>query len=137
MRRALALAFAALALGAGPASAANWIKYVDGPNGTAWSYDAEYTYKDRQTGRLVVMQAVSKPEAHLGPGAPGAADGVGSIVALDCDKKNMIMLGSYKPSAPLDIKATWRIDTPKKADGDDNAALIAAVCPTAGSAPIK
>jgi hypothetical protein len=138
MRRALALAApVAAVLLAGPASAATWTKYMDGANGLAWSYDADYTYKDRQTGRLVVMQAVSKPATHTGPGEPGAADGVGNVVALDCGKKNLIMLGSYKPSVPLDIKATWRLDSPKKADDADNAALIAAVCPTADSAPVK
>jgi hypothetical protein len=138
MRRVLALAVpvAALAL-AGPATGATWKKYVDANGGLAWSYDADYTYKDRQSGRLVVLQAVSKPEAHIGPGEPGADDGVGNVVALDCAKKNMIMLGSYKPSVPLEIKETWRLDTPKKAEGADNEALIAAVCPTANSAPVK
>ncbi|MBI1199660.1 MAG: hypothetical protein GC203_17505 [Phenylobacterium sp.] len=138
MRRALALAAPVVALAlASPAAAATWTKYVDGDNGLAWSFNADYTYKDRQTGRLVVMQAISKPAANLGPGEPGAADGVGNVVALDCAKKNLIMLGSYKPDVPLDIKATWRLDSPKKADGADNEALLAAVCPTAANAPLK
>ena len=136
MRRAFALA-TALSLLAGAASAENWTKYVDGPSGTAWSFDGDYSYKDKQSGRLVVMQAISKPEAKLGPSGPGKEDGVGSVVAIDCAKKNLIMLGSYKPSIPLDIKPTWRSDTPKKADSPDNAALLAAVCPQADQAPVK
>jgi len=136
MRRALALA-TALTLVASAASAETWTKYVDGANGTAWSYDGDYSYKDKQTGRLVVMQAVSKPEAQLGPSGPGKPDGVGNVVALDCTKKNLIMLGSYKPSTPLDIKATWRSDTPKRAEGPDNAALMAAVCPHLAHVPVK
>jgi hypothetical protein len=136
MRRALALA-TALSLVAGAASAENWTKYMDGANGTAWSYDSDYSYKDKQSGRLVVMQAISKPEANIGPSGPGKPDGVGNVVALDCTKKNMIMLGSYKPDTPLDIKANWRSDTPKKADGADNQALIAAVCPHVDHVPVK
>jgi hypothetical protein len=136
MRRALALA-TALTLIAGAASAETWTKYVDGANGTAWSYDGDYSYKDKATGRLVIMQAISKPEAKLGPSAPGKPDGVGSIVALDCAKKNLIMLGSYKPSAPLVINEAWRNETPKKAEGADNAALMAAVCPHVDHVPVK
>lgn len=136
MRRAFALA-TALTLIAGAASAETWTKYVDGANGTAWSYDGDYSYKDKATGRLVVMQAISKPEAKLGPSAPGKPDGVGSVVAIDCTKKNLILLGSYKPSAPLAIKEEWRKDTPKKAEGADNAALMAAVCPHIDHVPVK
>ena len=136
MRRAIALA-TALTLIAGAASAEAWTKYVDGANGTAWSYDGDYSYKDKATGRLVIMQAISKPEAKLGPSAPGKPDGVGSIVALDCAKKNLIMLGSYKPSAPLVINEAWRTETPKKAEGPDNAALMAAVCPHIDHVPVK
>lgn len=137
MRRALVLAVtAALALG-GVATAETWTKYVDAGNGTAWSYDGDYSYKDKQTGRLVVMQAISKPEAKLGPAGPGKSDGVGSIVAIDCAKKNMIVLSGYKPSAPLDIKDTWRTETPKKADGAENVALMAAVCPHIDHVPVK
>lgn len=136
MRRAFALA-ATLSLIAGAATAETWTKYVDGPNGTQWSYDADYTYKDKQTGRLVVMQAISKPSANLGPSAPGKPDGVGSVIAIDCKDKNLITLGGYKPSAPLDIKDTWRSETPKKATGADNAALMAAVCPHVDHVPVK
>jgi hypothetical protein len=62
---------------------------------------------------------------------------VGSVVAIDCKDRNLITLGSYKPSAPLDIKSTWRSDTPKKATGADNVALVAAVCAKADDAPVK
>lgn len=137
MRRVIALAALTTLVMGGAASAEAWTKYIDGANGTAWSYDGDYSYKDRQTGRLVIMQAISKPEAKLGPAGPGAADGVGNVVAIDCSKKNMLMLGSYKPSEPLDIKATWRTDTPKKATGADNEALIAAVCSKAADTPVK
>ncbi len=136
MRRALALA-SLIAAVAGGAAAETWTKYVDAANGTAWSYDGDYSYKDRQSGRLVVMQAISKPEASLGPSAPGKPDGVGSVVAIDCAKKNLISLGSYTPSKPLEIKANWRKDTPKKAAGPENEALVASVCPHIDHVPVK
>jgi len=138
MRRALALVVAASALAfAGAAAAEHWTKYVDVADnpGAAWSYDADYSYKDSQTGRLVVMQAISKGQ--FGPGAPGKADGVGNVYAIDCAKKNVIQLGSYKPSAPLAIKSNWRSDTPKKMDGAEDMALIAAVCPHIDHVPVK
>jgi hypothetical protein len=137
MRRALALALIAATAVSGAASAETWTKYLDGANGTQWSYDADYLYKDKQSGRLVVMQAISKPEAKLGPSAPGKPDGVGNVVALDCAKKNMIMMGSYRPNEELAIKNSWRSDTPKKASGPDNEALLAAICPHAMHAPVK
>jgi hypothetical protein len=141
MRRALALAalIAPLAAMAAPgsASAEKWTKYVDVTGGTQWSYDADYSYKDKQTGRLVVMQAVSKPSANVGPSGPGKPDGIGSVVAIDCAKKNMIPMGGYTPGKNLDIKSTWRSDTPKKADGPENEALVAAVCATESSVPSK
>jgi len=136
MRRVFALA-TALTLIAGAASAETWTKYVDGANGTAWSYDGDYSYKDKETGRLVIMQAISKPSANLGPSAPGKPDGVGSVIAIDCAKKNLIQLGSYKPSAPLAIAEDWRKVTPKKAEGADNEALMAAVCPHIDHVPVK
>jgi hypothetical protein len=136
MRRAIALA-AVLTLAAGAAQAEKWTKYVDADNGTAWSYDADYTYKDQQTGRLVVMQAISKPAANLGPSAPGKPDGVGSVVAIDCAKKNLIMVAGYSPSKPLDIRSSWRAETPKKADGAENQALMSAVCSNAAGVPVK
>lgn len=137
MRRALALAALITVTAAGAATAETWSKFIDSDNGTAWSYDGDYSYKDRQSGRLVVMQAISKPEASLGPSAPGKPDGVGSVVAIDCAKKNLISLGSYTPSKPLEIKANWRNDTPKKASGPENEALISAVCPHIDHVPVK
>lgn len=137
MRRALALTAIAALTVSSAASAESWTKYVDGANGTEWSYDGDYSYRDKTSGRLVVMQAVSKPSAKLGPSGPGKPDGVGSVVAIDCAKKNLIMLGSYKPSAPFEIKKSWRNDAPKKVDGADNIALVAAVCPIAARAPEK
>lgn len=140
MRRVLALAAliatstAALAT-AGAAYAEHWTKFTNGDNGTEWSYDSDYTYKDKQTGRIVVMQAISKPSANIAPGGPGA--GVGYVYALDCAKHNLIMVASYKPSAAFEIPAGWRSDTPKKAGGPEDEALFSAVCPTASKAPVK
>jgi hypothetical protein len=140
MRRAIALALTA-AFGAaavhGAASAETWKKYTEADTGIAWSYDADYAYKDRATGRIVVMQAISKPSANLGPSGPGKPDGVGSVVALDCSAKNMIVIGSYSPSKPLALTPTWRSDAPKKATGADNEALFAAVCSSASKVPTK
>lgn len=135
MRRALALATIAAFAVAGAASAETWTKFATMENGATVSYDSDYTYKDRQSGRLIIMQALSK--GTLGPSAPGKADSVGSVVAVDCGNKNMISMASYRPNTPLDIKATWRSDTPKKATGADNEALIAAVCPHAAHVPVK
>ena len=137
MRRALALAALIALTAAGAASAETWKKYVDEDNGTAWSVNTDYSYKDRASGRVIVMQAISKPSANLGPSVPGKPDGVGSVVALDCQNKNMIVLGSYTPSKPLELAPAWRSETPKKAAGADNEALLAAVCPGAGSLPQK
>lgn len=137
MRRALALAAIIALSAAGSAGAETWTKYVDGANGTAWSYDADYLYKDKKSGRLVVMQAISKPEANLGPSAPGKPDGVGSVVAVDCGKKNLIQMAAYTPSEPLAIDAGWRKETPKRAQGPENEALLAAVCPHVDHVPVK
>ena len=99
------------------------------------SFDKDYTYKDKSTGRLVIMQALSK--GTLGPSAPGKADSVGTLVALDCKRKDLIAVGSYRPNQPVEMRDSWRSDKPSKADGPDNAALIAAVCPGADSLPTK
>jgi hypothetical protein len=136
MRRAIALAaLIAAASAAGAASAEHWTKYVDGDNGVAWSIDSDYSYKDKATGRVVIIQAISK--GALGPSAPGKPDGVGSVVAIDCAKKNLIAVGSYSPSKPLAITDAWRSDTPKKADGHENEALVNTVCATADKLPTK
>jgi hypothetical protein len=135
MRRALALAVLIAASAAGSAYAQHWTKFADGANGIEWSYDADYVYKDKATGRLVVMQAISKPSANLMPSGPPT--GVGSVYAMDCDKKNVIMMGSYKPSAAFAIPDGWRSDTPKKLGGPEDEALLAAVCAKAASYPVK
>jgi hypothetical protein len=139
MRRALALAALIAAssslLAAGSAFAEHWTKFADGANGIEWSYDSDYIYKDKLTGRLVVMQAISKPSANLMPSGPPT--GVGSVYAMDCAKKNVIMLGSYKPSSTFAIASTWRSDTPKKLGGPEDEALMAAVCANADKAPVK
>jgi hypothetical protein len=137
MRRALALAAVLTLVAADAASAETWKKYVDADNGTAWSFDSDYAYKDRSTGRIVVMQAISKPAANLGPSGPGKADGVGSVVAIDCTAKNMIVLGSYTPSKPLALSPTWRSEAPKKAAGSDNEALVKGVCAGSASYPTR
>jgi hypothetical protein len=135
MRRAIALA-ALIALSSGGAAfAEHWTKFANGDNGTEWSYDKDYSYKDKATGRIVVMQAISKPSANLMPSAPPT--GVGYVYALDCAKKNVIMITAYKPSQPFAVPAGWRSDTPKVAGGQEDEALFAAVCPTAGSLPVK
>jgi hypothetical protein len=140
MRRALALAAliatsaAALAT-AGVANAEHWTKFANGDNGTEWSYDGDYSYKDKETGRIVVMQAISKPSAGLMPSAPPT--GVGYVYALDCLKHNVIMITAYKPSKPFEIPAGWRSDTPKKAGGAEDEALFQAVCPQIGRVPVK
>jgi hypothetical protein len=140
MRRALALAAvtalstAALAT-AGAAYAEHWTKFANGDNGTEWSYDGDYSYKDKQTGRLVVMQAISKPSANIAPAGPGA--GVGYLYALDCAKHNLIMISSYKPSQPFAIPDNWRSNTPKKAGGAEDEALFSAVCPHVDHVPVK
>ena len=137
MRRAIALAALVILSAAGGANAERWTKYVDGEKGTEWSYDGDYLYKDQASGRLVVLQAISKPSASFGPSAPGKPDGVGSVVALDCKRKAMTLLSSYTPSQPLKINERWRSEPPKKADGPENKALIATVCPLADQAPVK
>ena len=135
MRRALALAALIAVSAAGSAYAAHWNKFADGANGIEWSYDSDYIYKDKATGRIVVMQAISKPSANLMPSGPPT--GVGSVYAMDCDKKNVIMMGSYKPSATFAIADAWRSDTPKKLGGPEDEALLAAVCAKASSYPVK
>jgi hypothetical protein len=138
MRRALAFAalIATSAAVATVAHAEHWTKFADGGNGIEWSYDGDYSYKDKQTGRLVVMQAISKPSANLMPNGPDK--GVGSVYAIDCAKKNVIPMGSFKPStAPFTVSNGWRSDTPKKLGGPEDEALVAAVCPTADKAPVK
>jgi hypothetical protein len=109
------------------------------PKNLQWSYDADYSYRDQASGRVVVMQAIGKVGAspRMGPSAPGAADGVGSVLALDCQKNDMVLIAGYAPSKPLDIPAGWRSASGKKIEGDDDKALAAAVCPGAAQLPVK
>ena len=141
-------AFAVLvALAAGSAAptgvwAADWKPFTaPAANGARWFYDAEYSYRDAATGRVVVMQAIGKPEAKIGPNGPGAADGVGSVVALDCKASNLLTVAAYSPktAAPDLASIAWRGGKPKKVgkeDADDSA-LMAAVCPGAEQLPSK
>lgn len=130
MRRALALA-AAFALTAAAAHAETWTKYADGDNGTEWSYDGDYTYKDSASGRLVVMKAISKPSANIAPGGPDK--GVGFVEAIDCKAKTSLRMGAYKPSTGLTMDDAWRKGQSKPADS----ALVAAVCPHIDHVPVK
>jgi hypothetical protein len=136
MRRVIALA-AAFAFAATAASAEKWTKFADGDNGTEWSYDNDYTYKDQASGRIVVMQAVSKPASKLGPSGPGKPDGVGHVYAIDCARKDLIAVASYKPSTALDIPAGWRDLRPRRASGAENEALLAALCPHEAHFPVR
>ena len=135
MRRALALSVTAALVSAGAAHAETWTKIYTSDNGATAYIDTDYTYKDRETYRLVVMWALSS--ATRGPPPPGKADRVGKVVALDCAKKNLIVIASYRPTIPPDVNDDWRTETPNLAVGAFNEALIAAVCPTANKAPLK
>jgi hypothetical protein len=133
MRAALAIALAALAA-AGVAQAETWKAYTPvNDKGLQWSYDADYSYRDAQTGRIVVLQAIGKPgsEPRMGPAGPGAPDGVGFVYALDCNAGALASLGGYTPKKPLEIAANWRKAKGKRAETADDKALLAAICPGA------
>jgi hypothetical protein len=135
MRRAVALATVLTLAAGGVAAAETWTKVFTMDNGADINIDTDYTYKDRQSGRIVVMQALSK--GAIGPSAPGKADSIGSVTAIDCSKKNQITLANYRPNQQLEVKSNWRNDTPKKVSGSDNEAIVAAVCPHAEHVPVK
>lgn len=138
-RIALAVLAAALATGSA-AAAADWKPFADGPNGAQWFYDADYSYRDAATGRVVVMQAIGKPSASLGPNGPGAADGVGSVVALDCQASNLLLVASYSPKTTPDLTSTaWRAGKAKKVgrDNPEDQALMTAACAGAEALPSK
>lgn len=140
MRRAPAIAALSVLALALPAVAETWTAYTEPTDkGLQWSFDADYSYRDAATGRIVVMTAVGKVGAtpRMGPSAPGAADGVGFIYALDCKSKNLIPMGSYSPKKPLEIAGDWRSAAPKKADGSDDAALMRQACAASASLPTK
>jgi hypothetical protein len=93
MRRIIAIALFSTLATASLAKAETWKGYTEvSASNLQWSYDADYSYRDAKTQRVVVLSAVGKVGAspRMGPSAPGAADGVGSVVALDCKASNMI-----------------------------------------------
>jgi len=140
MRRAPAIAALSVLVLALPAVAETWTAYTQPTDkGLQWSFDADYSYRDAASGRIVVMTAIGKVGAtpRMGPSAPGAADGVGFVYALDCKAKNLIPMGSYSPKKPLEIAGGWRDSAPKKADGADDAALMRQVCDASAALPIK
>lgn len=140
MRRALAIAALSTLVCASAATAETWKPYSTlTPNNLQWSYDADYSYRDQASGLVVVLQAVGKVGAtpRMGPSAPGAADGVGNLTALDCKKGDMILVAGYSPRKPLDVPANWRSNAAKKAEGDDDKALLAAACAGADQLPVK
>ena len=114
MRRALALAAliaASASALAAPAFAEHWTKFADGANGIEWSYDNDYVYKDKLTGRLVVMQAISKPSANLMPSGPPT--GVGAVCATSMltpteRSESSLNKGSKQRAAANSISATMR-----------------------------
>ena len=137
MRRALAFAALLAMTAVGSASATTWASYADIGGGRQWFYDTDYSYKDKASGRVVVMQAIGVPEKKVGPNGPGAADGGGSLVALDCKAKNQISIASYAPSKPLVELAGWTTATPKKISLDEDRKLLAAACANVDSLPVK
>ncbi|MFM8820897.1 MAG: hypothetical protein ACKOD3_10230 [Phenylobacterium sp.] len=140
MRPAPVLAALSVLVLAVPAVAETWTAYTEPTEkGLQWSFDADYSYRDAASGRVVVMTAIGKVGAspRMGPSGPGAADGVGFVYALDCKSKNLISMGGYSPKKPLEIAGGWRSTTPKKADGTDDAALMQKVCPAESALPTR
>jgi hypothetical protein len=140
MRRVIALAALSTLAVAAAAHAETWVGYsAVSPTSLQWSFDTDYSYKDAQSKRVVVLTAVGKVSAtpRMGPSAPGAADGVGSVVALDCKAGNMILVAGYSPKKPLEIADTWRTITPKKIAADDDKALLSKACVGVDKLPVK
>jgi hypothetical protein len=140
MRRAPAIAALSVLALALPAVAETWTPYTEPTDkGLQWSFDADYSYRDAFSGRIVVMTAIGKVGAtpRMGPSAPGAPDGVGFIYALDCSSRNLIPVGSYSPRKPLEITGDWRGIAPKKADGADDEALMRQVCAASAALPTR
>jgi len=138
MRRTAALALAA-SLASGGAGAETWKTYSPGPNGLEWYYDVDYVYRDARTGRVVALQAIGRPGAQprMGPSGPGKPDGVGSIVALDCRKRTIVIVGSFSPKAPLQSSEAWRDAPAKRVSTPEDKALVAAACAGAANLPVK
>lgn len=139
MRFALAIA-AVSALAATAVQAETWKPYgAVSDKGLQWSYDADYSYRDQQSGKVVVMQAIGKvgAEPRMGPSGPGKPDGVGSVLALDCREKTLISLGGYSPKKPLELSANWRTANAAPAKTPEDKALVEAACAAADGLPTK
>ena len=140
MRRILVIAALSAVAAASAASAEAWKPYsAVSDKSLQWSYDTDYSYRDAASGMVVTQQAIGKVGAspRMGPSAPGAADGVGSVVAIDCKAKSLMIIGSYSPSKPLAIADTWRTAKAAKANTADDKALVAAACDGADKLPSK
>jgi hypothetical protein len=140
MRRVLVIAALSTLAVASAAQAETWKPYsAVAPNSTQWSFDSDYSYLDKSSGRVVVMQAIGKvgAEPRLGPSGPGKPDGAGSVVALDCKASNLILIGSYSPKKAFTPDDGWRRATPKKVDSAEDKALLAAACENAKGLPTK
>ena len=140
MRLVIATAAALAAIIPAAAQAETWKPYgAVSDKGLQWSYDADYSYRDQQSGKVVVMQAIGKvgAEPRMGPSGPGKPDGVGSVLALDCREKTLISLGGYSPKKPLELSANWRTANATAAKSPEDQALVAAVCPAIDSLPTK
>ena len=124
----------------GAAAAETWKPYgAVSDKGLQWSYDADYSYLDQQSGKVVVMQAIGKvgAEPRMGPSGPGKPDGVGSVLALNCRERTVTSLGGYSPKKPLELSANWRTANATAAKSAEDNALLDAVCPAAGGLPTK
>ncbi|MBT9473310.1 MAG: hypothetical protein V4514_12205 [Pseudomonadota bacterium] len=139
MRRVIAIAALSALAAASAAQAETWKPYAKTATGLEWSYDADYSYRDGQSGRIVVMQAVGKPgaEPRMGPSGPGKADGVGFVTALDCKGKTLISLGGYSPKKPLELSANWRTGNVAAAKSAEDKALLDVVCSAADQVATK
>jgi hypothetical protein len=137
MRRAAVLTLILTMAANGAAMAANWQSYADLGDGKQWFVDSDYSYKDKASGRVVVMQAIGVPASKLGPNGPGAADGVGNVVALNCQEKNFLVLGSYTPSKAFAPSDGWRRGVPKRMTNDEDKKLLEVACANVASLPVK
>ncbi len=130
MRRLIALAALSAMAAASAAQAETWKPYAKTPAGLEWSYDADYSYRDAQSGKVVVMQAIGKPgaEPRMGPSGPGKADGVGFVTAVDCKAGTLVSLGGYSPKKPLELSTNWRTATGNQAKSAEDKALLETAC---------
>lgn len=131
MRRALAIAAFTVLAAAPVAQAETWKAYsAVSEKGLQWSYDADYSYRDQQSGKVIVLQAIGKPgaEPRMGPSGPGKPDGVGFVYALDCKANTLLNLGGYSPKKPLELSSTWRGEKMSPAKSAEDKALLASAC---------